>query len=321
MNILTICSLDVQCSSPVPIPSTAAQQSSYPSDMPIGTIPVSPGPMQRAFELDLTNMSPSPLSSPTLQSPLPTPMPGTNLTFEDIQPTHNIYSSDTYQSQESSGYFPPTNIGTVIKHTGATQGPIVASLHRCGQETLAKLSLNLDDQSEKAAGPAIHCRAESLAPGERESSAGELEYIESPLNVEHVVWEKPAPSSLISVNLSPRQSTWGEHNGLYDGTGYGDETRDSATSDSTRVDECVLTSLGIAEHHFDQNAEVNTESVQVENITSESAHSQAEHETLEEVISSYAVFERGSQAVSIDEELTENHSDANAHDKETESGA
>jgi hypothetical protein len=88
-------SLVVHRSLPVPIPMPARLEDiptgvpAYARDFPTGTVPDTPGPLQMAFErdieqcdtdLDLSLVRPHSLVA---MKPLPTPMPGTNLGFEN----------------------------------------------------------------------------------------------------------------------------------------------------------------------------------------------------------------------------------------------
>lgn len=87
----------VSHSSPIMIPSRPAQQdtsfnaTANSQSLPAGTIPDSPAPLQKALKNDPNIMVSSPQSSPEFEmsdprDQLPTPMPGMNLTFEDIHP-------------------------------------------------------------------------------------------------------------------------------------------------------------------------------------------------------------------------------------------
>ncbi len=108
-------SMFVHQSSPVAIPnSTKPEISSHTparsSILPSGTLPDSPAPIQAVLALDATNIPPSPVSSPLLEGklmadPLPTPMPGTHLTFEELRPSLGLLASLAKVSQKRSGYF------------------------------------------------------------------------------------------------------------------------------------------------------------------------------------------------------------------------
>src|SRR5690242_10680328 len=90
-------SLEVQHSSPVTVPGYARQMVAYGiaasgTDFPSGTIPDTPGPMQRAFDRDLTNQtsrrnaSPKSFERSAPSTPVLTPLPGTNLSVGDVDP-------------------------------------------------------------------------------------------------------------------------------------------------------------------------------------------------------------------------------------------
>ena len=97
------------------IPSSANQEVSsstptYLSILPSGTIPDSPAPIHAALALEPAELAASPVSSPVLEmNPLAesilTPIPGTNLAFEDVQLGVGPPPSPAKISQKHSGYF------------------------------------------------------------------------------------------------------------------------------------------------------------------------------------------------------------------------
>ena len=112
--------LSVHHSSPVAIPPSATQDVSpntavHLSVLPGGTIPDSPAPIRTAIAVDAVVLTPSPPSSPVVEmnaiaEAIPTPMPGTHLPFEDIQPDVALSLSPAKMSHRQSGYF-----GMVLK--------------------------------------------------------------------------------------------------------------------------------------------------------------------------------------------------------------
>lgn len=105
----------VHHSSPITVPSLSKQGARFsvsggPATLAAGTVPTTPGPFQKALEIEETNKIPSPLSSATFEwggisPPLPTPMPGTNLTLEDVCPEGVQGPSSPMLSDEPSSYF------------------------------------------------------------------------------------------------------------------------------------------------------------------------------------------------------------------------
>ena len=90
----------------------------FPSsnDLPAGTIPDTPGPMQKAFNRDPANRIPWQNASPTLlerytpSTPVLTPLPGTNLSVGDVDPElvplpPSINPSVVQVGQENPSYF------------------------------------------------------------------------------------------------------------------------------------------------------------------------------------------------------------------------
>lgn len=114
-------SLEVQHSSPMTVPGSARQTLPYgnvasATDLPTGTVPDTPGPMQRAFDWDPANQrpwqndSPTPLERYTPSTPILTPLPGTNLSVGDVDPEFvplppSMNPSVTHIGQVTSGYF------------------------------------------------------------------------------------------------------------------------------------------------------------------------------------------------------------------------
>ncbi|KAF2133163.1 hypothetical protein P153DRAFT_363382 [Dothidotthia symphoricarpi CBS 119687] len=297
----------------MPIPNTATLEPSHSSNLLAGTIPISPGPMQRAFELDSVDTSLSPPLSPAPCDLLPTPMPGTNLTFEDIPTNHTVCYSDNRHAQESSDYFPLVNNGDTTEHVETTQGSYVVDRRHSDQEIHGRRPLRLDDQ-DKTSGTTTHRSADSCAPNENDSPAHSVEHLEHRMNITHIVWEKSASPSLTSVDLGPRQNIWGNHNGLYDGTGYG-ETRENMINTSMHINESGPTSVEFAHNHLNQNVEVDVEPVRIEEVVLEAAHPRAEDESLEEVMQAYTTLQRKSQAIFHDIELVDSDLVADAGEK------
>lgn len=90
-------SLEIHHSSPMTVPGSARQATPYNTfppamDLPAGTVPDTPGPMQRAFDCDPANHIPWHITSPipvkrcTPSTPALTPLPDTNLSVEDVDP-------------------------------------------------------------------------------------------------------------------------------------------------------------------------------------------------------------------------------------------
>ncbi|KAJ8112048.1 hypothetical protein OPT61_g5497 [Boeremia exigua] len=115
-------SLEVQHSSPITVPGSGRKTTLYSvvghsaSDLPSGTIPDTPGPMQRAFIRDIANevtwqhANLTPLESHIPSTPVLTPLPGTNLSVGDVDPEliplpPSVNASMVQISPEVPGYF------------------------------------------------------------------------------------------------------------------------------------------------------------------------------------------------------------------------
>ncbi|KAJ4985677.1 hypothetical protein SVAN01_08852 [Stagonosporopsis vannaccii] len=111
----------VQHSSPVTVPGSARRTNSYSivassTELPPGTIPITPGPMQRAFDRDPANQSawqntsPIPFERYAPGTPDLTPLPGTTLSVgaidEELVPLPPSMNLSAVQiSQEKPEYF------------------------------------------------------------------------------------------------------------------------------------------------------------------------------------------------------------------------
>ncbi|KAF3036177.1 hypothetical protein E8E12_004693 [Didymella heteroderae] len=114
-------SLEVHHSSPMTVPGSARQATPYNvflpmNDFPAGTVPDTPGPMQRAFNRDLANYAPwqnadpTPVERYTPSTPVLTPLPGTNLSVGDIDPElvplpPSVNPSMVHLGRSMPGYF------------------------------------------------------------------------------------------------------------------------------------------------------------------------------------------------------------------------
>lgn len=108
----------VHHSSPVPIPSPALREfqlrtmSTQPSELPAGTVPKSPTPIQKILDNDPNKAAavptyPSPPKMREIIEPLPTPMPGTNVGFSENDLAGDASSSkqNVMSFREGSSYF------------------------------------------------------------------------------------------------------------------------------------------------------------------------------------------------------------------------
>lgn len=114
-------SLEVHHSSPVTVPGSARRATPYNAfplvtDLPAGTLPDTPGPILRAFNRDPANhvtwrdASPTPFERRAPSTPVLTPLPGTNLSVEDIDPElvplpPSVNPSTVHVGQSAPGYF------------------------------------------------------------------------------------------------------------------------------------------------------------------------------------------------------------------------
>lgn len=130
-------SLEVQHSSPMTVPGSVRQMDIYnlsPSsnDFPTGTIPTTPGPLQRAFERDPANhvhwqnASLTPLEGHVPSAPVLTPLPGTNLSLEDVDAALTTLPPSVtplHTGQHTPGYFGlPSNDQLAMRDAEVSDG-------------------------------------------------------------------------------------------------------------------------------------------------------------------------------------------------------
>jgi hypothetical protein len=225
-------SLIVQRSSPVAIPASSTRESTpygvaaHYFDIPPGTVPDSPAPLQKALEKDIKHIDvavePSPAHSQMegcvepLPTPLPTPLPGTNLGFDH----HDLHASSSSSHgpgtliskvpSEASDYFAVPTVAHCTRTETRPQWKFVddevLDKHAAAPSALSEVkTVDLDakhlhwrDSLDAVQGPpsmepkkperVIDTKlAKNFRLDEREKeSAGALS---SPIDIEHVVFE------------------------------------------------------------------------------------------------------------------------------------
>ncbi|KAG9199496.1 hypothetical protein G6514_008459 [Epicoccum nigrum] len=132
--------LEVQHSSPLSIPHSTKQTTSHNifppgTDLPTGTVPDTPGPLQRAFDRDPANYSfpwrdadPTPTETYTPLTPVLTPLPGTNMSVGGVDPEFvplppSINASTVHLDPMESNYFDiPVNTQQPIDNADILNG-------------------------------------------------------------------------------------------------------------------------------------------------------------------------------------------------------
>jgi hypothetical protein len=197
-------SLAVQRSSPVPIPTPAKQEDPplgvpvHSTDLPTGTVPNSPGPLQTALYRESnhsdipSDMSPVRAHTESVPEHIPTPMPGTNQGFSDndlaevsqgqrraSSPESQVEPSDYFNipvAKDSRCTYPNDAIRAADRHYPRVYR-CDPSLVRCKHD-----QCETDPADDESTGERIYtrCRVD-----ERES----LGTNSSSLNIEHTVFE------------------------------------------------------------------------------------------------------------------------------------
>lgn len=156
-------SLEVQHSSPMTVPRSARQTNPYrmlPSttDLPAGTVPNTPGPLQRAFDRDPANQlpwqyaSPTPLERQVPSAPVLTPLPGTNLSHEDFSAALVALPPSVTSLQiecPSPGYFSiPLNGQVPVENADVLNGMACLKLAADHDDAASSEFEGLDDYSD-----------------------------------------------------------------------------------------------------------------------------------------------------------------------------
>jgi hypothetical protein len=222
----------------------------------------------------------------TANAPMPTPMPGTNLSLEDVNPaivvhSPSVTSTTKKTSQEPSSYFDiPRNDHAMVQHAGdpaATAGVTAApgksyqvgtldihdNKNTPGSERSVVPVIPAQPSDVSAAGcsgdivPQSHSRVHKNRSSETPNENGSCEYrtlryrrangtiaerrivlrsdgephqdIRSESDADdydYTAWDAMSSTTGTSGSngLQRRRSTWSRHTGLYDGTGYGDDS-------------------------------------------------------------------------------------------------
>ncbi|KAI8936974.1 hypothetical protein NX059_006201 [Plenodomus lindquistii] len=349
-------SVIVHHSSPITVPSSSRQDTPFsipigPATLPVGTVPTTPGPFQWALECDATKKTPSPVFSSSvalncIEGSIPTPMPGTNLTFEDIHPDVVPGSSSPKLSEASLGYFDIPVDDRRKTHVEFDQAQYnCAAARRASAEVLKDLIHDLDattiDQPDVEIQhvlrkkPTFSCQGAdrvgikpAIVRGADEEIADEA-HMEG---IEHIVWDDettmtnetgevvPATDYALSADqlatgrstedsdaeLEHRLQAWHTYAGLYDGSGYGGDNESTISRPSTSTYDTMETAPSSADT-------ASVTAAKRKNSTTNSGHkatkapSQAssDHETLEDVIRAYAVYDELDALSTADTDMAE----------------
>ncbi|KAF1842466.1 uncharacterized protein K460DRAFT_420373 [Cucurbitaria berberidis CBS 394.84] len=334
----TASNLIVHHSSPIAVPTLCKQEAPFstpdlPSILPAGTVPDSPAPFQRALDMDPSKLTPSPVPSPALErriiaEPVPTPMPGTNQTFEDILPDNGRPPYATASSQGQLGYFDiPLHDGhegkvdyshiqfdrEVAREAGAA---VIYEIPANPSDDMTKcISSNPNSKTSMGALAGRHCamnyrrangrRGQRMMPLNRSSivDEGPMDRSEDMTWVEdfrfpgdEMAFTMFAPTSDDKVRLEHRQSTWGAHTGLYDGTGYGDDSGLISSRPSTSTEKTPM----VPEVSVSKPREVRADSLLVGGaaeaapasfVLGSAPSTTGDHESLADAMHAYAMLE------------------------------
>jgi hypothetical protein len=145
-------------SSPLSVPGSARNATTFNvpsalSDLPAGTLPESPAPLQIALDMEtadsssLRSVPPTPMFNFAANAPMLTPMPGTNLSLDGFNPAIVVHSppvnSTPQTSQEPPSYFDiPRNSHVSVGDGGntTTNNTVIAAVDATPPATTSDIS-------------------------------------------------------------------------------------------------------------------------------------------------------------------------------------
>ncbi|KAF2727958.1 hypothetical protein EJ04DRAFT_529009 [Polyplosphaeria fusca] len=244
--------IEVHRSSPITVPSAVKENMSplqvmHPEvpGFSVGTIPDSPAPLhlrliQETFPSfasfaadDFSTMQSS--DATPLNSPLPTPLPGTNIPIQGVSKSEDSTASCPQTRSEctiSQAYFdiPLHRIHGLDEHSIKTSTSArTAEIPIASRETDA--SFKLDDPFQDTVPDEHQLRSLSLRTTRGHGSDGRAigaldhESLEDKSNVvsAYLAMHDDETSTKDEKQTELNRSEWGQHTGLYDGTGYGSD--------------------------------------------------------------------------------------------------
>lgn len=210
---------DIHHSTPITVPSSKTNTPQYP--VPNNTVPDTPAPLCRATVEIHATLRPLRMEMPDItkqcQAPMLTPMPGTNLSLEDIQlePPEIVVSSPSVPLMDRDGYFTIPN-GSDQKYDVATRGSednktCEPSMPNCPQ---SQSNGGNAGRKDSLITKALNDNRDTYALDDdaRKSLERKADFANAYLG--------SVPSGEVPKKLVRRRSTWSRHTGLYDGTGY-----------------------------------------------------------------------------------------------------
>ena len=241
---------------------------------------------------------------PAIDDPRSIPIPGTNLTLEDIQTPEIVVSSPAKAFKDQSGYFnipvqdgPQHETGVTMANSTAPNDIVPANVPRTSWSSI-DLGPRKGKRAEKEEKKAVASVRSSTGTEDddpfaldteaRKPLEGKNDFVNAYLARE-ARHDGGCPLQVYTCEHRRRSSGWGRHTGLYDGTGY-------ATSD---LDESVTRTIASCKSEASKSEESTREKSETTTINEQSTgptsmdgsvaeDSANEKETLQEIIRAYA---------------------------------
>ncbi|KAF2657959.1 DAO-domain-containing protein [Lophiostoma macrostomum CBS 122681] len=225
--------LEVHRSFPIAVPR-ASKPTTPPdtTELPMGTIPDTPAPLhkesvQRAILSRSREATAEPVERAVKAEPVLTPMPGTNLTLNDIQPPAIVVSSPKVSLNKDEGYFAIPLIKNDSREARPIKVPVSGFLgvqhSRSRTEPLPSDEIPTNFDFDKTVIVANEMFNDDLDAEARKSLEGKHDFASAYLALEgREVPTDDAKDIPYQSHNDPgrRRSTWSRNTGLYDGTGY-----------------------------------------------------------------------------------------------------
>lgn len=285
----------VHRSSPITVPSSSKENTPpCQTTFEVGTVPDSPAPISKASVqqsiLSHTLQDTQELAaSPLKVDPNPTPMPGTNLPLEEIQTPDIVVSSPGGTSRDQDDYFaiPMTKANPIERTVPVLVRSVLVESSNGQQKAIFDASTPpVSDviPSKRASDdpfkdPSIDGDDDPFAhdPEGRKSFEGKADYVSAYLAQEGGQGKENKP-----YGLERRQSKWGRHSGLYDGTGYAASDFDENPTSETAPREA-------SQGNSETTASISDSSINLNSADSPIVEPPVdEKETLQEIIRAYA---------------------------------
>ncbi|KAF2747998.1 hypothetical protein M011DRAFT_27485 [Sporormia fimetaria CBS 119925] len=278
---------DIVRSSPITVPGSDVENTPSHPSLPPGTVPNTPAPLAKVV-LHLPSDSPErgheppPTPGMAVELPLPTPMPGTNFPLEELDTPEIVVSSPSIPSLQD-GYFAlslkngtashPAKEDVVPTRAPESQPNLTITASPTQAPDTIRVVTNTPTTGDQ------NKRTSEHESSTRDSWEQDGRYVSAYLALGAQEKQDDADSK-----AERRQSIWGRHSGLYDGTGYAPS--DTVDDESGRPD----TAAGSAKSGVEPSA---TDKKTPTLAAAESVNAPSAKDSLQDIVRAYTLFDEG----------------------------